>query len=332
MVVAAATSAGVLRGHKSTVNCLDVCATAPDILASGSTDSTCRVWDLRSRRVAQCVANAFAGDAVNSVVFASSAELYAASSNQVYLFDLRRSPSLILTEATTIFEPAADDINRLHIHPMQSKKPWLAVPDDDGSIGLLNMKTHVIHTLRGQHSSICSAAAFRPRCAGYDLVSGGLDSHLVFWEVRNDGSGGRMRAKLNMQHADTGLGDATQIWNPPFVHDLAFSTSGRTVAAALGDGSIALIDFASKSVRTKLRSGHNAPVGVVRFFDYNSAEFLVSAGNDSKVCIWPFQDSAPAPDPCAAIHLHHKPNDVAMSGDAVYVADVSPAVSTYQLS
>ncbi|RHY11272.1 hypothetical protein DYB34_013041 [Aphanomyces astaci] len=326
-MVAGATSAGVLRGHKAPVNCLSVCASAPDILASGSDDSTCRVWDLRSRRVSQCIAHAFAGDPVNSVVFASSVELYVASRNQVYMFDLRHSSSLILTDATTIFEPAADDINRLHVHPMSNKKPWLVVPDDEGDIGLLNMQTHAIHTLRGQHSSICSAAAFRPRCGGYDLVSGGLDSQLLFWEVRSDGSGGRVRSKIDMQHLET-LGDATQIWNPPFVFDVAFSATGKTVAAALGDGSIALVDFASKSIAQHLRGGHHAPVGVVQFFDFRSTEYVISAGNDSKVCIWPSSDTT---EPCVTIPLRHKPNDVAVSGDAIYVADVSPFVSIYEL-
>jgi hypothetical protein len=78
---------------------------------------------------------------------------------------------MLVSEATTIFEPAADEINTLHVHPNAKKKPWLAIPDDEGDIGILDMKTRAMRTtLRGQHSNICTSVAFRPRCAGYDLV------------------------------------------------------------------------------------------------------------------------------------------------------------------
>lgn len=271
-----------LRGHKAAVNCVDVYENAPDMMASGSADSTCRVWDLRSQRVSQCIAKAFAGESVNSVKFASTSQLYVASHNQVYLFDLRNSSALVLTEATTIFDPSADEINKLHLHPMMTKKPWLAIPDDEGEIGLLNIKTQAIHTLRGHHTNICTSAVFRPRCAGYELVTGGLDCQLIFWEVKSDGTGGRMRHKLNVQALEDGLGDSNQMWNPPFIYDLSFSPNGKSIAAALGDGTIALIDFSSRSLIRKLR-GHQALVSAVQHFSYGSNDYLISAGNDSKV-------------------------------------------------
>ncbi|KAF0687477.1 Aste57867_20786 [Aphanomyces stellatus] len=329
-----ASPSGFLRGHKGAVNCLASAPSSEDpILVSGSNDSTCRIWDLRSRRVTQCIAHAFAGEPVNSVAFGvSSTELYVASVNQVYQFDLRQSASaLIVTEASTIFEPAADEINCLHVHPTATKKPWLAVPDDEGEIGLLNMKTHAVHTLRGQHTNICTSAVFRPRCAGYDLVSGGLDCQLVFWEVKSDGSGGRMRFKMNMQSLEAGLGDATQMWNPPFVYKLAFSANGRSLAAALGDGSIALVDFASRSLVRKLR-GHHAIVSDVQFFTHHDTEYVIAAGNDAKLSIWSLETALDEAPSWIVPHANGKPNAVAVVGDAAYVGDMTPVISVYALN
>ncbi|CAK4417143.1 unnamed protein product [Aphanomyces euteiches] len=318
-----------LRGHKGAVNCLHVCQDAVHMMASGSDDSTCRIWDLRTRRVSQCIAQAFAGDPVQSVTFATASQVYVASRNQVYLFDLRNASSLIVTEATTIFDPVADEINHLHLHPMSTKKPWLAVPDDEGDISILNLKSQSMHTLRGQHTNICSSAVFRPRSAGYDLVSGGLDCQVIFWEVKSDGSGGRMRYKMNMQTLESGLGDDTQMWNPPFVYGLAFSPNGKTFAAALGDGSVALIDFGSRSLVRKLR-GHNALVNAVHIFTHRSTDYLISTGNDSKICLWQYE--SPQADPSFVVHhTAGKSNAIAVAGDNIFVADTTPRISVYQL-
>ncbi|OQR97269.1 hypothetical protein ACHHYP_12314 [Achlya hypogyna] len=328
---------GVLRGHKRPVNCLAKCATgAPHLMASGSEDSTCRLWDLRTHKVATCISKAFAGEAVNSIAFPSSHEIYVASHNQLYMFDLRAG-SMILTEATTIFEPAADEINSLALHPMPAKKPWLAVPDDEGEIGVVNLQSRALMTtLRGQHTNIAMTAAFRPKCAGYDLVTGGLDCHMVFWEMNGDRGTGRMRFKLNMQMlvSEDALGDATQVWNPPFVHDLKFNTTGRTVAAALGDGSVALVDFASRSLTRRLRT-HTAAVSCVEFVPFHGTELLVSAANDAKVAVWDLKAADARATPYVIPH-QHRPNALATHVDSdalmLYVGDdTTSTIAMYRL-
>ena len=42
----------VLKGHKSSVNCLDI---QQSLLLSGSDDQTARLWDLRTSRTSLCL-------------------------------------------------------------------------------------------------------------------------------------------------------------------------------------------------------------------------------------------------------------------------------------
>ncbi|OQS03141.1 hypothetical protein THRCLA_04549 [Thraustotheca clavata] len=329
---------GVLRGHKRPVNCVVACKENSHLLASGSDDSTVRLWDLRTQKVAQCISKVFGRDGITSIAFPSNNVLYAASLNQLYMFDLRNQ-SMILTEATKIFEPLQDEINTLHAHPILKKKPWLAVPDDDGNIGIVNLQTNQLQTtLRGQHANICMCAAFRPKCAGYDLVTGGLDCNLVFWEMNGDRGGGRVRHRMNMQQllAENTLSDARQMCNPPFIHDVAFNALGRMVAAALGDGSVALVDFGKRNL-VKTLSAHQAAATCVQFASLQAKEYLLSAANDAKIAFWDYKAALENDEYVPhMIQLEHRPNTFAThvqdNAMTLYIGDDTTSnIAMYQV-
>jgi WD40 repeat protein len=89
-----------------------------------------------------------------------------------------------------------------------------------------------------------------------------------------------------------------QICNPPMVHHVAFSPSGRLLAAALGDGSISLtkVDARGFGSTTRLSDAHGGPVASVVFGSWSdersisridSADrLLCSAGNDGAIVYW----------------------------------------------
>lgn len=84
--------------------------------------------------------------------------------------------------------------------------------------------------------------------------------------------------------------DASQMCNPPFVYGLAASSTGKQAAAALGDGTVAMLNFTGAKGRVvleqRLSGGHSAAVSQVLFPKYAKDALLVSAGNDSKICLW----------------------------------------------
>lgn len=72
----------------------------------------------------------------------------------------------------------SDEINSLALSPNGT---YLAAADDSGEIKVINVRTHQLHkTLKGAHTNICAAVAFRPHHP-WELLSGGLDAQVVRW-------------------------------------------------------------------------------------------------------------------------------------------------------
>lgn len=99
---------------------------------------------------------------------------------------------------------------------------------------------------------------------------------------------------------------STQLCNPPFVHSLSWSPSGRYLAAGLGDGSCLVLSAEGRKLVEVGRlgwdeGGHKAPVAAVCFPCFGLARnvskkaamygtvddrLMVSAGNDGHILFW----------------------------------------------
>lgn len=81
---------------------------------------------------------------------------------------------------------------------------------------------------------------------------------------------------------------ASQTVNPPYVHSVAFSPSGRLFAAGVGDGSITIHETATQRCVERLWP-HTRPVGHIEypvFVDEGPREHVVaSCGNDGKIIV-----------------------------------------------
>ncbi|RUP42907.1 WD40-repeat-containing domain protein, partial [Jimgerdemannia flammicorona] len=136
-----------LKGHKASILCLETAQNAPlggAVLASGSEDRTCRIWDLRTEKAAKAIRGL--ENEVTSICFPtkpSSPHLYLAVGKkvraammfrfcvlwnfiwildrmtpslcleyQVHVYDLR-SPDLILSQSTRSYEFSQDELNQV---------------------------------------------------------------------------------------------------------------------------------------------------------------------------------------------------------------------------
>lgn len=309
-----------LRGHRDSVNAL-LCedAVRPHELASGSDDGSVRIWDVRSARVTRSmnVRKALGLDgsdadvdsaAVNALAFSATGDLlHAAAGNKVLSFDLRQDALVFTCASREVLQANDDEVNALARHGGRGGR-FLAAPDDSGDIRVFDTDAHrLFKTLRGHHANICSAALFRPH-APWDLVSGGLDGFVLFWDF----SRGRMKCKIDLSDGVNALGEeegesedvrrgraaqsASRLFNPPLVHALAFAPNGRSFAAGLGDASVAVIDFNAKRVVRRLKQ-HRAAVSQVHFPAFRADEWLLSCGNDAKICVWDYQRALSSPEP-----------------------------------
>ena len=104
-------------------------------------------------------------------------------------------------------------------------------------------------------------------------MSGALDSTVLQWDVRR-------KRVLGRQRFDCAPGLAA---NPPLAHCVDVSRNGHAVAAAVGDGTVAL--FAWKGLRHLAQwAGHKTATSAVCFL--RSSSQLVSGGVDQAVALW----------------------------------------------
>lgn len=71
------------------------------------------------------------------------------------------------------------------------------------------------------------------------------------------------RVQFTVDTAEEAAG--AQSFNPPFVHDISFDSRGRYYACGLGDSTIAIVDFRSGAVVSRVSGGHRAAVNGVTF-------------------------------------------------------------------
>jgi len=227
-----------------------------------------------------------------------------------------RSEKVLLREPAHRAEGVAkEEINQLAV---DGTGELVAVAEDSGEVQLLSLATWTRErTFGGKrgHDNICSSVASRPGRT-WGVASGGMDAAVVLWSRGGKGRVVRMQPDVDDGSA-TSTGGA-QLLNPPFVHSVAYSRDGRTLAAGLGDGTVALLDADSGAQRQRLRGGHAAAVAQVLYTPCG----LFSAGNDLQICQWG----------ASKVRVEHteKVNSLAWSCGALVVAGLGNDIVAYE--
>jgi WD40 repeat protein len=204
-----------LCGHTDDVACLAVQSNTSHSLASGSEDSTVRLWDLRAAAQSQCIScisTIFKNEPVVSLAWHPTEEhrLLAAAGCEVCECDLRKlsdAPSAVLahrytanevhqwrlsTELTANMQSSSvltlrtmhafalmlqDEVNHLDVH---CDGAYFSAADDTGAVRIYDLKTKKSHrNLKNAHTNLCSMALFRPKASG-DLASAALDWYVFY--------------------------------------------------------------------------------------------------------------------------------------------------------
>ncbi|KAL3804671.1 hypothetical protein HJC23_008486 [Cyclotella cryptica] len=271
--------------------------------------------------------------------------VYLSASNHVYGYDLRYHASPSSTRNASSSEISAkpatcpiirsphfdltnsfqctDEINQLSFsfqkHNDSNNEYHLAAASDSGDVHICKdlpfnysrqqvqtVSSHrILHHADKVSQAITSCSLFRPRVNELQLASCGTDCTVKLWDVKKPR---RPMYTVNIK-PQTDNQNSTQLCNPPFVHSLSWSPSGRLLLAGLGDGSCVVYRVEGRRLVEVGRlgwdyGGHSSAVAAVLFPCFglcrNSSyashkallngtaddRLIISAGNDGKILFW----------------------------------------------
>ncbi|KAL3805970.1 hypothetical protein ACHAW5_002506 [Stephanodiscus triporus] len=295
----------------------------------------------------------YGGDGpASSTIHLGECAAYVSSGNRVYGYDLRRHVDVASTTTTktttstpmTIRTPhhgltddfgCADEINELSFsYPRRGgRNAYLLVVEDPRFRGEWRESRTGTTVLRLLHadpgtSAIATCATFRPKShdgggggrgngAHSYLATAGTDCAVKLWDA---GDGRRSRRPTSIATIgprrvdDPSSSSSIRLCNPPYVHSLSWSPSGRLLAAGVGDGSV-----------TVYRAEGHRLVGVGRFGDE-------VGGHASAVAAVRFADFAPSaaategpPDPRSYLGCPASPEtETSLEGNGRHGRDSGP--------
>ena len=325
----------LLKGHNEAVTCLAYNQSTGTLL-SGSEDGTVRIWyDLSSDNPCHYSLRVEIGEnygdiEVNSVAFHPDYDddtckiIYVAAGCSLFEYNLMDivDSKLKFRDLSDIMNNE-DDINQVSVQKVGNDL-YISTCDDDGEIHIsfndsdMKVISHsssktpeqTVNDITG--AAIVTSAAFRPpiTCKSRKnsnkgkkknnsgsmnkmLISGGTDCIVKLWDIEKPHSSTYSLTMKTMGSEE----NVNQVCNPPMVHHLDWSISGKLVAAGLGDGSITILKVEGKrmiELDRLFRDGHNVAVACVcwpRYVfdaknDVANDRLLISGGSDGFILLW----------------------------------------------
>jgi uncharacterized protein YjiK len=242
-----------LTGHSDSVNSV---AYSPDgqTLASGSVDSTIKLWNVKTGNLLQTLEGH--SYSVNSVAYSPDGQTLASGSvdSTIKLWNVKTGNLLQTLEGHSSW------VNSVTYSP---DGQTLASGSEDNTIKLWNVKTgKLLQTLEGHSKSVYSVA-YSPD--GQTLASGSEDNTIKLWNVKT----GKLLQTLE-GHSKS-------------VYSVAYSPDGQTLASGSGDDTIKLWNVPTGNLLQTL-TGHYILVWSVAYSP--DGQTLASGSSDKTIKIW----------------------------------------------
>lgn len=193
---------------------------------------------------------------------------------------------------TNIHLAVADDFGKVHITSQLPHKNYSNFRQFKSNIGRTHSFQKVLNHRKNEISGvIATSCAFRPHSKTLDIATGGTDCTVNLWDLSCP------RVPLSSYNVEPIRSVITSLCNPPVVHCLSWSPSGRLLAVGLGDGSVSVLKIKKRKLVEvySLCNAHYAATACITFpsvfsrFSGNSLmhdRLLVTSGNDGTLFLW----------------------------------------------
>lgn len=247
-------------------------------IISGAESGELAVWTVDGTNVHKsCIGE---GDVTSLACSTSRPDIfYAACGDTISCFDLRQ-----LTGPVSQLDSVDEEINQIALN---EKENFLASADDSGNIKVFNLSSSKLYKTLRKHTNICAAVSFRPN-RPWELVSGAYDSSLIQWDFAKSRSFCIIRLE-ELGAVPENL--ESYVVSPSFVHSIAVSSTGNRLACGTENALVQIFDSSKKTLHfQKTLRHHTQGVSQVHFPKFDEDKYLVSGGNDGRICVWNLEE------------------------------------------
>jgi len=136
----------LMKGHQSDVNCLSSCN---NLLASGSEDSTIRIWDITSQKsVRRLTDPSFYPSHPIENISLHETSIFASTSSSIYEFDIRNPSAILLSSSLSQLQLPFD------LSSLNQSTNHILVSTDDGEILLLDKSSKETKFKSAPHTNV----------------------------------------------------------------------------------------------------------------------------------------------------------------------------------
>ncbi|KAF9500508.1 WD40 repeat-like protein [Pleurotus eryngii] len=203
---------------------------------AGSSDGSVRVYDSTSLKVLKAIQGL--GDEVASIVCCPKPDqvldnIFISVGCRIMSFGFPpESPKLIQKQSDALMSNnVGEDDDVLNELSLSDNKDRLAFCCDSGNVGVVDLASKVVSTMKAKHSSICGCVKFIPNRPS-ELFSAGYDHALYHFDFSQ-------RKLLSVYNIPLSAAASGMSLSPPFVMSTAISSTG-IFAAGTADGRLLL--------------------------------------------------------------------------------------------